>query len=102
MFKLDFTFPLFIFRENERQRQCRLFQEIVRSRKKSLLHSSADRSNNDPSSGDEGVYNGVYEFDHKVSKRYFSELNLIRREAGESGNSSEDDNYPGTLGTFTI
>ena len=39
--------------------------------------------------------NGVSEFDHKVAKRYFSELNIIRQEAGESGNSSEDENYPG-------
>ena len=78
------------FRENERQRQCRLFKQIVRARKKSLL------SSNEPlSSEDETTKDGVVEFEHKVAKRYFSELNMIRREAGESGDSSDDENYPG-------
>ena len=85
---------LSVFRENERQRQCKLFQEIVRSRKTALLGSSRDKIN-EQSSGDEEPTNGVCEFDHKVAKRYFSELNIIRREAGENGNSSDDENYPG-------
>ena len=59
------------------------------------MHSSSERSSNDPPLGNEVLGNSVSEFDHKVAKRYFSELNMIRQEAGESGNSSEDENYPG-------
>ena len=84
-------------RENERQRQCKLFKEIVRTRKRSLLSSNEPQS-----SEDETAKDGVVEFEHKVAKRYFSELNMIRREAGESGDSSEDENYPGTLISFFI
>ena len=83
-------------RENERQRQCRLFQEILYTRQKTLLNSSSGRTNED-SSEDDVKKNGVSEFNHKVAKRYFSELNIIRREAGESSNSSDDENYPGNL-----
>ena len=82
-----------LFRENERQRQCKLFQEIVRSLKTVLQDSSRDKIS-EQSSEDE-PRNGVCEFEHKVAKRYFSELNIIRREAGENGNSSDDENYPG-------
>lgn len=82
-------------RENERQRQCRLFKEIVRTRKRSLLSSNEPQS-----SEDETAKDGVVEFEHKVAKRYFSELNMIRREAGESGDSSEDENYPGSIISF--
>jgi len=79
-------------RENERQRQCRLFQEIVYTRKKVLLPSSNDRIQQNFSQ-DSRKHTGS-EFNHKVAKRYFEELNMIRQEAGESGNSSEDENFP--------
>ena len=59
--------------------------------------SSNEGKNNEPlSSEDETAKGGVVEFEYKVAKRYFSELNMIRREAGESGDSSEDESYPGT------
>ena len=59
--------------------------------------SSNEGKNNEPlSSEDETAKEGVVEFEYKVAKRYFSELNMIRREAGESGDSSEDESYPGT------
>ena len=84
---------VFHYRENERQRQCRLFQEIVHTRKKVLLPSSNDTIQQNFSQ-DSTKHTGS-EFNHKVAKRYFEELNMIRQEAGESGNSSEDENFPG-------
>ena len=86
-------YHLFHYRENERQRQCRLFQEIVHTRKKVLLPSSNDTIQQNFSQ-DSTKHTGS-EFNHKVAKRYFEELNMIRQEAGESGNSSEDENFPG-------
>ena len=36
------------------------------------------------------------DFDDRVAKRYFKELNVMRQgEYGDDGDSSEDDNYPG-------
>ena len=65
--------------------------------------SSNDGNNSAPlSSEDESIKEGVVEFEHKVAKRYFSELNMIRREAGESGNSSEDESYPGIFGFVVL
>ena len=89
---------VFHYRENERQRQCRLFQEIVHTRKKVLLPSSNDTIQQ-IFSQDSTKHTGS-EFNHKVAKRYFEELNMIRREAGESGNSSEDENFPGIESTI--
>ena len=83
----------FPFRENERQRQCKLFQEIVTSRKATLLNTSENDNEESFTSDSRNI--GVSEFEHKVAKRYFNELNIIRREAGEDGDSSEDENYPG-------
>ena len=40
------------------------------------------------------VKGGVSELDHKIAKRYMSELRMIRREVGEDGDSSEDEVYP--------
>ena len=89
---------VFDYRENERQRQCRLFQEIVHTRKKVLLPSSNDTIEQNVSQ--DGTKHTGSEFNHKVAKRYFEELNMIRREAGESGNSSEDENFPGIESTI--
>ena len=89
---------VFHYRENERQRQCRLFQEIVHTRKKVLLPSSNDTIEQNFTQ-DSTKHTGS-EFNHKVAKRYFEELNMIRREAGESGNSSEDENFPGIVSTI--
>ena len=95
---LPFCHRFYLYRENERQRQCRLFQEIVHTRKKVLLPSSNDAIEQNFSQ--DSTKHTASEFNHKVAKRYFEELNMIRREAGESGNSSEDENFPGIASTI--
>ena len=96
------TFCCF-YRENDKQRQCKLFQEIVMSKKKAMASASgnddqANESFTSVAKEEEEMDNkGSGNFEYKVAKRYFSELNVIRKEAGEEGDSSEDENYPGNI-----
>ena len=78
------------FREYLKQRELKLFAELIES----LQRQKGIRPSYNMAQTTGKTANKL---EHKIAVRYSKELRMIRREVGETGDSSEDENYPSGL-----
>ena len=89
-----------LFRSNQMNYSYILLRDILSSRKK-LLESKTSQPVKTPLAVLRMKRKSVKarsDFDDRVAKRYFKELNVMRRDGendDDDGDSSEDENYPG-------
>ena len=86
----------YVFRSNQLNYSYTLLRDLLGSRKK-VLEARTSQPVKTPLAVLRMKRKSVKarsDFDDRVAKRYFKELNVMRQGEGGEGDSSEDENYP--------